>query len=170
MIEEEFPVAESEEIITEAVPIFDQDEFFRRLTDWASEVMPEQAAPVEPDTIARAVVSAMDAREEQARLMEGEILVPGSEDITVIKEVVQGIFSFFQQDDHDVLSGIQEDVTGIREYLESQEAANADLHSMMTTSFADYTVTEGLLLLVLLWLIIQSCTRMLKGGLSWLLW
>lgn len=39
---------------------------------------------------------------------------------------------------------------------------------LLTTPFSDYTVTEGLLLLLLLCLVAQSCIRMLKGGFSWL--
>ncbi len=39
---------------------------------------------------------------------------------------------------------------------------------LFTTPFSDYTVTEGLLLLLLLCLVAQSCIRMLKGGFSWL--
>ncbi len=38
----------------------------------------------------------------------------------------------------------------------------------MTTSFRDYTVTEGLLLLLLLSAFIAACARILKGGFSWL--
>lgn len=41
-------------------------------------------------------------------------------------------------------------------------------HPALTTSFADYTVTEALLLLLLLSAFLSACARMLKGGLSWL--
>lgn len=41
-------------------------------------------------------------------------------------------------------------------------------HPMLTTSFEDYTVTEGLLLLLLLSLFACVCFRLLKGGFSWL--
>ena len=154
-----------------AVPAFDQEAFFDRLSDVIAGAVPE-VTQSDPADIAAAVVAALDEREaEQAQLMEGEeILVPGSEDIAVIKEVVQSILSFFQEDDHDVLSDIRDDVQGIRTYLEGQEAANADLHSMMTTSFTDYTVTEGLLLLILLCFFIRACAQMLKRGFSWLSW
>ena len=43
-----------------------------------------------------------------------------------------------------------------------------DSHPMLTTPFENYTVTEGLLLLLLLSVFIAACTRMLRGGLSWL--
>ena len=41
-------------------------------------------------------------------------------------------------------------------------------HPAMTTSFQDYTVTEGLLLLLLLGAFVAACARMLKEGFSWL--
>lgn len=40
----------------------------------------------------------------------------------------------------------------------------------MTTSFDDYTVTEGLLLFLLLLVFLKACTKLLKEGFSWLLW
>ena len=152
----------------EIVPAFDQDAFLQRLTDWAAEIVPEQDAPLDSAVLAQAVVAALDERDaQQAQLMEGEILLPGSEDIAVIKQVVQNILSFFQEDDHDVLSDIREDVAEIREYVGSQQQPES--HPMMTTNFADYTVTEGLLLLIVLLWVIQICIRMVKGGFSWLL-
>lgn len=42
-------------------------------------------------------------------------------------------------------------------------------HSMLTTSFADYTVTEGLLLLLLLFFFLKACADMLRRAFSWLL-
>ena len=51
------------------------------------------------------------------------------------------------------------------------EIHDVTVHPLLTTNFADYTVLEGLLLLLVLWLaIINPCIRMLKGGFSWLLW
>ena len=41
-------------------------------------------------------------------------------------------------------------------------------HPALTTSFADYTVTEALLLFLLLAVFLSACARMLRGGLSWL--
>ena len=40
----------------------------------------------------------------------------------------------------------------------------------LTTSFRDYTVTEGLLLLILLAAFAAACVRILKGGFQWLRW
>jgi len=42
---------------------------------------------------------------------------------------------------------------------------------LMTTNFDDYTVTEGLLLLLLLYLFTKEVLlRILRGGFSWLFW
>ena len=55
--------------------------------------------------------------------------------------------------------GMTGDIDGIQEVMD---------HPLMTTSFRDYTVTEGLLLLLLLSAFIAACARILKGGFSWL--
>ena len=41
-------------------------------------------------------------------------------------------------------------------------------HPALTTSFADYTVPEALLLFLLLAAFLSACARMLRGGLLWL--
>lgn len=46
--------------------------------------------------------------------------------------------------------------------------AQAVDHPALTTSFADYTVSEALLLFLLLAAFLSACTRMLRGGLLWL--
>ena len=43
-------------------------------------------------------------------------------------------------------------------------------HPALTTDFADYTVSEGLLLLLFLSVFGSWLVRLLKGGFSWLLW
>lgn len=43
-------------------------------------------------------------------------------------------------------------------------------HPALTTSFQNYTVTEGLLLLILLAAFAAACIRILKGGFQWLRW
>lgn len=39
---------------------------------------------------------------------------------------------------------------------------------LMATSFEDYSVTEGLLLLLALGFVLSVCVKMLKGGFLWL--
>lgn len=55
--------------------------------------------------------------------------------------------------------GVADDVEGIQQALD---------RPLMTTSFRDYNVTEGLLLLLLLSAFVVACARMLKEGFSWL--
>lgn len=53
----------------------------------------------------------------------------------------------------------------------SDQLADIQLHqtrSVLTTPFEDYTVTEGLLLLLLLAAFLAACAKILRGGLSWL--
>jgi len=41
-------------------------------------------------------------------------------------------------------------------------------HPMLTTPFEEYTVTEGLLLLLFLSVVVAACVKLLKGGFAWL--
>lgn len=55
--------------------------------------------------------------------------------------------------------------------LVSDQLAEIQLHQtrpVLTTPFEDYTVMEGLLLLLLLAAFAAVCAKILKGGLSWL--
>lgn len=54
---------------------------------------------------------------------------------------------------------LQDEAGSIRQILD---------HPLMTTSFQDYTVTEGLLLLLLLSVFMAACAKMLKEGFAWL--
>lgn len=56
-----------------------------------------------------------------------------------------------------------------------EDAQNAELQALevlerpfLTTSFEDYSVTEGLLLLIVLILVIRVFANIIKGGFSWL--
>lgn len=42
-------------------------------------------------------------------------------------------------------------------------------HDLLYTNFADYTVTEGLLLCILLVTVMQWIIKILKGGFGWLM-
>ena len=77
-------------------------------------------------------------------LAHGEVIVKAD---TLLGEAITG---------EDGMTG---DIDGIQEVMD---------HPLMTTSFRDYTVTEGLLLLLLLSAFIAACARILKGGFSWL--
>ena len=60
-------------------------------------------------------------------------------------------------------------IIGMDTVLEQLEAVRqtAD-HPALTTPFEDYTVTEGLLLLLFLSVFVAACVKMLKGGFAWL--
>ena len=62
-------------------------------------------------------------------------------------------------------------VEGMDQLLDHMEVIEAELvHPALETPFEDYTVSEGLLLLLLVLLLLSWCVRMIKGGFSWLLW
>ena len=72
------------------------------------------------------------------------------------------------------------DTGRIEEYLDKIEADTGKIeertativqtldHPALTTPFEDYTVSETLLLFLLLSVFINACDRMLKGAFSWL--
>jgi len=63
------------------------------------------------------------------------------------------------------------EVEGMDTFLQHVEIIQQTLdHPFMTTSFQDYTVVEGLLLLGLLAAFAAACVKMLKGGFQWLNW
>lgn len=51
-----------------------------------------------------------------------------------------------------------------------EETVTVEDRSIMTTRISDYTVTEGLLLVLTLCVFTQWLVKLLKGGFSWLLW
>lgn len=63
------------------------------------------------------------------------------------------------------------EIKGMDKLLTYAETIQQTLdHPALTTSFQDYTVTEGLLLLILLAAFAAACIRILKGGFQWLRW
>ncbi len=63
------------------------------------------------------------------------------------------------------------EIKGMDKLLTYAETVQQTLdHPALTTSFQDYTVTEGLLLLILLAAFAAACIRILKGGFQWLRW
>ena len=64
------------------------------------------------------------------------------------------------------LGEIEKHTGAIEGYTETM-AQTLD-HPALTTPFEDYTVTEALLLFLLLSVFISACARMLRGGFSWL--
>ena len=63
------------------------------------------------------------------------------------------------------------EIVGMDQVLKRLETIEAVMvHPALETPFAEYTVTEGLLLLLLVLVIASWCVKMIKGGFSWLLW
>ena len=61
---------------------------------------------------------------------------------------------------------VVQDMEGAAQSLEAlQETA---LHPALTTPFEDYTVTEALLLLILLAVFLSACAKLLRGAFTWL--
>ena len=62
------------------------------------------------------------------------------------------------------------EVAGTDEILTLLETIHQDLapRPFLTTRFEDYSVAEGLLLLLLLWAFLSFCVKLIKGGFSWL--
>ena len=60
-------------------------------------------------------------------------------------------------------------VQGMEDAALSLEALqDTAIHPALTTPFEEYTVTEALLLLILLALFVSACARLLRGGFTWL--
>ena len=167
-------MSDGDQTATETIAVEDLEQFYQRLTEWAADQTVDTVAVTE------AVIAAMDQRDaetEQARLMAGGELAPVVveemipvlvEDLAAVKAIVEVIRDFFQEDDHDVLTDIRDTLEDLQESVEQQP--EFDPHLVLTTNFVDYTVTEGLLLLILLFLIIKWLVQMLGRAFSWLAW
>ncbi len=77
----------------------------------------------------------------------------------VVENVVPGLIG----DAIDLLLDIR---NGMKNVESMEQTVN---HPMLTTPFQDYTVTEGLLLLLLLCFFIKACMDMVRRAFSWLL-
>lgn len=71
----------------------------------------------------------------------------------------------------EVVESSPTEIVGMDEMLKHLETIEATMvHPALETPFEEYTVTEGLLLLLLVLVIVSWCVKMIKGGFSWLLW
>lgn len=63
------------------------------------------------------------------------------------------------------------EIAGMDQVLRHLETLETTMvHPALDTPFEEYTVTEGLLLLLLVLIVVSWCVKMIKGGFSWLLW
>lgn len=123
------------------------------------EPAPDPAAPVEVVTVEDLLDrltsdSQGDGGTEEPPQEEEDTLLPGdSGEALPAEEALEGPI----------------EVVGMETVLKRLETLQgvAD-HPMLTTPFDDYTVTEGLLLLLLLSVFLSVCAKLLKGGFAWL--
>lgn len=64
------------------------------------------------------------------------------------------------------IKGVETELVQISEQLADMRLSES--RPLLTTSFSDYTVTEGLLLLLLLSVFLSACYKLLRGGFQWL--
>ena len=128
---------------------------------------PEPALPAEPsDPVTVVSVDELIDRLVQSGQEEGTTEELPSEETEQLPEDGD------QTDDPvmEVDTGPME-IKGMDKLLTYAETIQQTLdHPALPTSFRDYTVTEGLLLLILLAAFAAACVRILKGGFSWLRW
>lgn len=159
-------VEDREEDTRDPVVVISADELLDRLEVRQAESA--QAAQAAQSVQAPVKSSSMDgqtvAASVPAATRGGEILVPEGGEVAVIDviaQLVQAIYDHFTENDNDNLSGIRETLTEIKSSVEP--------HPLLDTPFEEYTVTEGLLLVAVLWFVVLTpCIKMLKGGFSWL--
>lgn len=103
---------------------------------------------------------------------EGDLLSPGTTPATEPAEVVpmeEPVTGDPTMDTALLLVDLLDALTGEEGMSSDVDSVQQVLdHPFMTTSFQDYTVTEGLLLLLLLSVFVAACAKMLKEGFSWL--
>ena len=129
------------------------DELFDRLDEYFNQGDPAPEEFAEPEE---------SEGSEEIELIEGEVDLPAADPVTaIVEQVVEHLLDMIID-----LGKIEEHTAAIEGYTET--VAQTLDHPALTTSFADYTVTEALLLLLLLSAFISACARMLKGGFSWL--
>ena len=112
----------------------------------------------------RETSSALSASLEEATL-QGEEIGP-----VIAGELLE---VFLTDEQALLLQGIRSDTSQTLSIVRDMNATVEELsgvliHPAMTTSFADYSVLEALLLLLVLWQVLKLCFRMLEGGFGWL--
>lgn len=112
----------------------------------------------------REASSALSASLEDATL-QGEEIGPA-----LAGELLQ---VFLKDEQALILQGIRSDTSTTLSMVQNMDTVLEELsgvlvHPAMTTNFADYSVLEALLLLLVVWQVVKLCVRMLQGGFGWL--
>ena len=124
-----------------------------------SEVGSSPPGPVESETVFPA--DSVDSSPEGA-WYDSEAPVQAPVENTPLLQVEGGNLGEVVLVDYTVqLTAIQESLTAIQTHLD---------RPLMTTPFEEYSMGEGLILLLLMFLILQSIIKIVKVGFSWLLW
>ena len=145
----------------EPIVVVDADDLLDRLE--ARQAESAQAAQVAVRS------SPMDTQAVAASMTKGgELVLPEEGEVTldVIEALIESLISFFTEDGTEDSDDLLTSIKGTVEEI----AVNVEPHLLMETHFEDYTVTEGLFLVVFLWFVVLNpCIKMIKGGFSWLL-
>lgn len=116
--------------------------------------------------VTRDDLSSLSAQVEQATLQAGEELGPVGEEIGSILITLVGDLVSSLDSDGDGSSDVVALVSDIRTDVQSLSASL--VHPALTTNFADYSVSEGLLLFLLLFHVFKMWVSTLEDGFSWL--
>lgn len=137
----------------EVIPV---DEFLDRLAELfdEGEEASESETPEDPEEAAEAI-EAVDV----------DLPVPDVDPVVgLVEQVLETLIDLGKIENH--LGKIEKDTNEIQ--LDVASIAQTVDHPALTTPFEDYTVTEALLLFLLLAAFMSACARMLRGGLKWL--
>lgn len=155
--EDETPAPDEEALLLDVVP--DEESLEEITEDTASDSAPEGPEPVEvisvDELLERLTQTDADRPEEAGEPEETQEEPPGPEESPPILG----------------LSGEQDAplvVEGMEGAAESLEALQDTIHPALTTPFSNYTVTEALLLLLLLFAFLSACFKLLRGAFVWL--
>lgn len=134
-----------------------------RLDKLESDVQAVSEKAVSKDEF-RETSSALSASLEDARL-QGEEIGP-----VLAGELLE---VFLKDEQALLLQGIRSDTSATLSTVRNmdttlEELSGVFVHPAMTTNFADYSVLETLLLLLVVWQVVKLCLRMLQGGFGWL--
>lgn len=110
--------------------------------------------------------ASLSAQMEEATLQAGELGPVLDEEIGPAVISLMGDLLELWDSDNDGASDLASVVAEIRTGV--GEISGALAHPVMSTDFADYTVLEGLLLLLLLWQFVKLWLSALGEGFSWL--
>lgn len=103
--------------------------------------------------------------------LQGELVPVGQDVGTVLIEYLGQIFEVIAGESESDVLDKQDKILSAVERVESgvQDISGVLVHPALDTNFADYTVTEALLLLLFFFQILKLWIKVLRRGLSWLM-